>query len=232
MTSVAEIAKRLEQVKQKIARALENSGRAGDPVTLVTVSKTFPAENLSVAISAGASDIGESKVQEFEEKKPKVEGNARWHLIGHLQRNKVKKALPLFDMIQSVDSYKLAREIDKRAEKPFQVLIQVNCSGEDSKFGLPLADAKDKILKMAELPKLDIRGIMTIGPLTDDESRIRASYSATRELFESMKQYQQENLKMEILSMGMSGDFELAIAEGATMVRVGSAIFGPRNYNG
>jgi hypothetical protein len=232
MTSVAEIAKRLEQVNQKIARALENSGRAGDPVTLVTVSKTFPAENLSAAISAGASDIGESKVQEFEEKKPEVEGNARWHLIGHLQRNKVKKALPLFDMIQSVDSYKLAKEIDKRAEKPFQVLIQVNCSGEDSKFGLPLADAQDEILKMAELPKLDIRGIMTIGPLTDDESRIRASYSATRELFESMKQYQQENLKMEILSMGMSGDFELAIAEGATMVRVGSAVFGPRNYNG
>lgn len=232
MTSVAEIKKSLEQVNQKIARALESSGRAGDKVTLVTVSKTFSADRISVAISAGASDIGESKVQEFEEKKPKIDGRARWHLIGHLQRNKVKKALPLFDIIQSVDSYKLAKEIDKRAEEPFQVLIQVNCSGEDSKFGLPLAEAGDEILRMAELPNLDIRGIMTIGPLTDDESRIRASYNATRELFESMKQYRKDNLKMEILSMGMSADFELAIAEGATMVRVGSAIFGQRNYNG
>ncbi len=218
----------LSEVNERIRKALQKVGRPEDKITLVGVTKTFPPEYLTAAIECGITEIGESKVQEFEAKKPKVKGNARWHLIGHLQRNKVKKALPLFDMIQSVDSYKLAKEISKRAENKFEILIQVNSSGEKSKFGLEMDEAKEEILRIAELENIKIMGLMTIGRFVDDEALIRKSFTPVKEMFEDLKKYESDRLKMVHLSMGMSSDFELAIEEGANMVRVGSMIFGSR----
>ncbi|HEQ99190.1 MAG TPA: YggS family pyridoxal phosphate-dependent enzyme [candidate division Zixibacteria bacterium] len=218
----------LSKVNQRIYKALEKAGRRDDEVTLVGVTKTFPPEYLTIAIECGLTEIGENRVQEFEAKKPKVKGRARWHLIGHLQSNKVKKAIELFDIIQSVDSYKLAKEISKRADGDFEILIQVNSSGEESKFGLEMDGAEEEILKIAELGNIRIMGLMTIGRFVEDETLIRKSFAPVKEMFEELKKYESDRFKMVHLSMGMSSDFELAIEEGANMVRIGSLIFGSR----
>lgn len=228
MNALVEIKSRLEKVHDRIEKALISSGREGDSVRLIAVSKTFPAEYLSAAIGYGVTDLGESKVQESASKKPLVEGQARWHLIGHLQSNKVKKALQIYDLIQSVDSFKLAQEISRRAEHEIEILVQVNSSGEESKFGFSLDEAPEQVLEIAQLENVKVMGLMTIGRHAEDEIEIQKSFSDVRKIFEDLKRFENNKLSMTHLSMGMSGDFELALAQGATMLRIGSNIFGPR----
>jgi len=228
MVVPAQLAERIALVRERIGKALTKAGRSGDSVRLVAVSKTFPAEYVSAAIAAGIGDIGENRVQECAVKKPQVAGSARWHLIGHLQTNKVSKALPLFDLIQSVDSRDLAQEISRRAEREVEVLAQINSSGEKTKHGFAPDSALEDILQLAQLEKIAVRGLMTIGPFVEDERLIRRSFAITRQLFERLKKCEHQKLRMVFLSMGMSSDFELAVAEGSNMVRIGSLIFGAR----
>ena len=228
MVGPEEIETNLARLREEIDRALEKAGRKSESLVLVAVTKTHPAEYIDAAIRYGITDIGENRIQEFESKRPRVMGQARWHLIGHLQKNKINKALALFDLIQSVDSFGLAEEISKRAGKDVEVLVQVNSSGEESKYGFAPDQAKEETLRIAELEHIKVKGLMTIGPFVDDEIMVRKSFVPVKKMFDDLKQFETENVKMDYLSMGMSNDFAWAIAEGANMIRVGSLIFGAR----
>jgi len=223
------IKENLRAVNARIAAAAKKSGRSAEEITLVAVSKTHPAEVIKAAVEYDASDIGESRIQEAEPKISSLGGIARWHMIGHLQTNKVKKAVRIFDMIQSVDSMKLAEEISRQAgeiNKSVDCLIELNSSGEESKYGVR-PDKLINFLKRAySLENINVAGLMTIGPFIEDEDLIRAAFRLTRELFLKGREIVGESFST--LSMGMSDDFEIAIEEGSTMVRVGTAIFGPR----
>ncbi|MGY6520703.1 MAG: YggS family pyridoxal phosphate-dependent enzyme [Mongoliitalea sp.] len=204
--------------------------------TLVAVSKTKPNELLMEAYEAGVRDFGENKVQEMSEKAEQLPKDIRWHMIGHLQRNKVKYLAPFVHLIHSVDSLKLLREIDKEAKKNeriIQVLLQVYIAKEESKFGLD-EDELRALLKNPELAQLDhvkIIGLMGMATYTEDEAQIRTEFRYLKNLFESLtNEVLPSNVELKELSMGMSGDYLLAQEEGSTMVRVGSAIFGERNY--
>ena len=210
----------LERVRERVARAAQRSGRRPEDVLLIAVSKTFPAERVAAAIAAGVSALGENRVQEAKEKIRQLGHPVPWHLIGSLQTNKVKDAVALFDVIQSVDRLDLARELDRRATKPIDVLLEVNVGEEASKGGFSVADVKPALDAIAELPQLRVRGLMTIPPAVSDPEAARPSFRLLREL--------RDETGLTELSMGMSADFEVAIEEGATMVRVGTAIFGAR----
>ena len=209
-------------VEERIARACQRAGRARKDVLLVAVSKTFPADLIDEAIAAGITDLGENRVQEARDKKPLVQGSARWHLIGHLQTNKAKDAVKLFDVVQAVDSLELAEKLARAAEgqtKTLEVMLQVNIGDEPQKSGLPRAEADAIAKQVAAFASLRLIGLMAIPPVgTPDESR-----PYFREL-RSMR----DALGLKELSMGMSEDFEAAIEEGSTIVRVGRAIFGSR----
>ena len=224
------LAGRVAQVRERIERARRRAGRSGE-VTLVAVTKTHPAEVVRAAIRAGVADVGENRVQELEQKVPEVgRGAVRWHLIGHLQRNKVAKALPLFDLLHSLDSLRLAEALSEAAVKAgttVRALVEVNSAGEESKGGVPAAEAVDVVGRMAELPGLELLGMMTMAPFTDDQAVVRRAFRATRELCEETAR-QVAGFAGRELSMGMSNDFEIAVEEGATLVRVGSSIFGER----
>ncbi|RKX99596.1 MAG: YggS family pyridoxal phosphate-dependent enzyme [Spirochaetes bacterium] len=222
------IKENLERIHEKIEKALERSGRK-DSVTLVAVTKTVEPERIIQAIECGVSIIGENRVQEALEKFKIIGNRAEWHMVGHLQRNKVKDAVKIFKMIQSIDKVETAAEIQKRTDNPIDILIEINSSGEETKYGIDPGDASKLVEEIIQMNKLRIRGIMTIGPLTDDEKLIRKAFSLTRETFEKLKNSYPE-LNLEILSMGMSGDYEIAIEEGSNMVRIGTAIFGERRY--
>ena len=212
----------LQAVRARIAAACQRAGRASSEITLVAVTKTFPASAVSEAIAAGASDVGENRVQEARDKKPEVRGGARWHLIGHLQSNKAKDAVKLFDVIQSVDSLALAEKIARAAEaigKRQEVLLQINVGDETQKSGAPFDDAASIADAMRAMPALHLRGLMAIPPIGGAEE--------TRPYFRRLRELR-DQLALEHLSMGMSEDFEAAIEEGATIVRVGRAIFGAR----
>jgi pyridoxal phosphate enzyme (YggS family) len=224
-----------DQVRENVARlirdieeSLETAGLAGNAVRILAVTKTFPPEAVIAAVSAGITDIGENRVQETTAKKPKVNVDCRWHLIGHLQKNKINKALALYDMIQSVDSYSLAEAINARATSPVEVLLQVDSSGEETKYGFHPDEVEDAVGRISELGRLCVRGLMTIGPMTDDETRIRHSFRMTRTLYADLHDMGLPNCEMELLSMGMSNDYKIAIEEGSNMIRVGTAIFGAR----
>ena len=219
MLSAEEIRANLERVDASIGAACRRAGRKRQEVTLVAVSKTFPAEAVELAIGAGATHVGENRVQEAREKKPLVRGVARWHLIGHLQSNKAKEAVALFDMIETVDSIDLAEKIARAAEaagKRQEILLQVNIGREPQKSGADPEDAARLVAEIGKMAPLSLRGLMAIPPLGDS----RPHFRAMREL--------RERIGTEHLSMGMSADYEAAIEEGATIVRVGSAIFGER----
>ena len=224
----------LEIEKRKNAAAVR-SGRKPEDVLLLAVTKTHTPEEINEAIDAGATDIGENKVQEILEKYDSVKP-VRWHLIGHLQTNKVKNVIDKVVMIHSVDSVKLAGEIDKRARAAgivMDVLLQVNIADEETKTGLPVSELFTVIDDIAgRLHNIRIRGLMCIPPAGDTPEDARCYFAQARELFERMKtlSYDEEYYKPDILSMGMSGDFEVAIEEGANLVRVGSSIFGRRSY--
>lgn len=224
------LASRVAEVRERIERARERAGRT-DAVTLVAVTKTHPAETVAAALRAGVTDVGENRVQELEPKVAAVgRGAVRWHLIGHLQRNKVAKALPLFDLLHSLDSLRLAETLSAEAVKAgvtARVLIEVNAVGEESKGGFPAAEVVDAVGRIAALPGIELRGMMTMAPFTGDEAVIRRAFATTRRLAEEAAR-QVQGFTAEHLSMGMSNDYEIAVEEGATLVRVGSSIFGER----
>jgi pyridoxal phosphate enzyme (YggS family) len=223
------ISQNLTELHGQIADACEEHDRDMDDITIVAVSKAHPASIIRTAVACGIHNIGESRVQEAEEKLAEVGPIARFHLVGHLQTNKVKKALQLFNVIQSVDSLKLAGEINTRAaeaNRTIECLIQVNSSGESQKHGVSPDSTIDIVKRVMVLPNIHLSGLMTIGPLTDDTEAIRTAFALTRELFEKCEDIVGE--QFDTLSMGMSDDFPLAIAEGSTMIRVGTALFGPR----
>jgi PLP dependent protein len=239
-----QIAENIAAVRDRIARAAHAAGRDPAEVTLVAVSKTHPAEAVLAALEAGAADFGENRVQEAEQKILALEAERarlRWHLIGHLQRNKARLAARLFDRIHSVDSLRLAEALDRyaaelRPEHPLSILLQVNVSGETSKegFDLPGALANPalpafvaEVERIAALPNLRLEGLMTIAPLVEDAERVRPVFRDLRLLRDALSE-RVPGLALSQLSMGMSDDLDVAIAEGATLVRVGRAIFGAR----
>lgn len=226
------MAERIEQILNEIERAKSQCGRT-DTVSLMAVSKTHPFSAVQEALSCGQMLFGENRVQEIMEKFPQEHDGYQLHLIGHLQSNKVKKAVGSVDAIDSVDSLKLARLISKEAvaqHKVIPILIEWNTSGESAKSGFDSWDAYVQLLDEAkQLPGITIKGLMTIGPLTDKEKEVRSAFAQLRELAEkSQKAYPE--LSFSELSMGMSSDFHWAIMEGSTQVRVGTAIFGTRSY--
>jgi len=209
-------------VEARIARACERAGRKRDEVTLVAVSKTFPASFVDEAIAAGIAEVGENRVQEAREKKPLVQGAARWHLIGHLQTNKAKDAVKLFDVIQAVDSLDLAEKLARAADahgKRQEVMLQVNIGDEPQKSGIARAEVEAVVRQALALASLHVIGLMAIPPIGTPD--------ATRPYFRELRSMR-DALGLEHLSMGMSEDFEAAIEEGSTIVRVGRAIFGSR----
>lgn len=205
--------------------------RSPEEVTLVAVTKTVEPERIQEAVDAGAGILGENRIQEAETKIDAVRGDVIWHMVGHLQRNKAKKAVEMFDMIQSVDSLRLARELSKRGggeDRTIDIMVEVNTSGEATKYGVPPEGTIDLVGKISELPNLRLRGLMTIGALTDDESLVRKCFRTLRGLAEDVRRAGIPRGEIEYLSMGMTSDFEPAIEEGSNMVRIGTAIFGPR----
>ncbi len=223
------ISHNLMELRGRIADACELYDRDADDISIVAVTKTHPASIIKTAVAVGVHEIGENKVQEAEPKITEVGSIARFHMIGHLQTNKAKKAVQLFDVIQSVDSFKLASEINRHAgliHRTIECYIEVNSSGEGQKFGVAPQECLDLVRKVKELENIKLSGLMTIGPFTDDEEAIRRSFRLCRGLFEKARELVGDDF--DTLSMGMSSDFPLAIAEGATMVRIGAALFGPR----
>lgn len=224
----------LAVIRQKIADAAKESGRKPEDVKLMAVTKTVEPIFINHAIDCGIDLIGENKVQEFLSKKPylKLDG-CEAHLIGHLQTNKVRQIVSEVSMIQSVDSIKLAREISKRSEaagKTTECLIEVNIGDEESKTGLDLSLLMQTLEEISLLPSIKVKGLMTIPPICDDDSKLRKYFSQMNEIFVDIKAKKIDNIDMSILSMGMSGDYEQAVRCGSNLVRVGSAIFGPRLY--
>jgi pyridoxal phosphate enzyme (YggS family) len=225
-----EIASNLESVRTRIAEAARKSRRMPEEVELVAVSKTHPAEKVQAAVEAGQSLFGESRVQEARMKIPLLSSRLRWHFIGHLQKNKVRPALPWFELIHGIDSLALAQEMQRIAEdegaRP-RVLLQVNVAGEASKYGFAPETLRRELNDLISLGRLTIEGLMTIPPLAPEPEKSRPYFVALRELRDTLEK--EFDLRLPHLSMGMTGDFEVAIEEGATLVRVGTAIFGQRS---
>ncbi len=222
----------LENVQKNIADAAKRAGR-GDEITLIAVSKTKPAEMIKEAYDCGIRDFGENKVQEITEKYPKLPSDIKWHLIGHLQTNKVKYIIDKVAMIHSVDSEKLAREISRQAVKSgvtVDILVEVNVAEEESKFGVSVTEAPALIETISTLPGIRVRGLMTVAPFVEDPELNRPVFSALRQLLVDIDAKSIDNVCMDCLSMGMSQDYETAVEEGATFVRVGTGIFGAREY--
>jgi pyridoxal phosphate enzyme (YggS family) len=195
---------------------------------LVAVTKTVPAEIINQAISNGIMTIGENKVQEAREKFDYISQPVEKHMIGHLQRNKVKYAVKLFDMIQSVDSLRLAEEINLRTQTKMPILIEVNTSGESSKYGCQPKEAINLMKEISPMPNLEIKGFMTIGIFSDEAEKVRVCFKTLKQIYDEAQDLNLTNTNISVLSMGMTVDFELAVEEGANMVRIGTAIFGPR----
>lgn len=224
----------LEEVEEKIAKACERAGRAREEVTLIAVSKTKPVEMLQEIYDEGIRDFGENKVQELTEKYEVMPKDMKWHMIGHLQRNKVKYIVDKVTLIHSVDSLRLAETISREAEKKgvtVPILIEVNIAGEETKFGL---SSKEEVISLTEqiaaLPNLSVKGLMTVAPPVKDPEENRPFFREIRQLSVDITNKNIDNVSMEILSMGMTNDYTVAIEEGATMVRVGTGIFGARDY--
>jgi len=221
----------VKKIKEKIDTALSKTGRSVDEVTLIAVTKGFKAERVIQAYEAGIRHFGENRVQEAATKIPGLPDDIIWHMIGHLQRNKTAEALKLFDIIQSVDSKRLAVEVSRRAKTlnfMARVLIQVKTAFEETKFGVEPEELQELFETIEQLENIEVSGLMTIGPFTENVDMIRRSFRLLRKLFEDAEGAGYRNVSMEHLSMGMTDDFEIALEEGATMLRIGRAIFGPR----
>lgn len=227
------IRENIESVEKVIGDSCRRAGRAREEVLLVAVSKTKPLSMLQEAYEAGIRDFGENKVQELMDKIPSMPGDVRWHMIGHLQRNKVKYLVGRVAMIHSVDSLRLAEEISREAEKQkvtVDILVEVNVAQEESKFGVSVSQAPALVEQIAGLPGIRVQGLMTIAPFTEIPEKNRIFFQKLKQLSVDIEQKSIDNVNMSVLSMGMTGDYSTAIEEGATCVRVGTGIFGERSY--
>ena len=227
------VTENLAEVERRIQAACDRAGRDRSEVTLIAVSKTKPIEMIEEAVNAGIRIFGENKVQELVTKHDEMEEGLEWHMIGHLQTNKVKMLPGRAKMIHSVDSIHLAEEIDKQFGKAGQiahVLIEVNMAGEESKFGLRPQDVESFLDEIAKFANIHVHGLMTIAPFVEDANENRKIFTDLKKLLIDMRRKNNDNIDMRELSMGMTGDYEVAIEEGATFVRVGTGIFGARNY--
>ena len=223
----------LKRVEDKITASCERSGRNREDVTLIAVSKTKPVETLQEAYNIGVRVFGENKVQELVEKYETLPKDIRWHMIGHLQRNKVKYIIDKVDLIHSVDSLRLAETIDREAKKhnlTANILIEVNVAGEDSKFGVPPEELENLVDGISHFSNIQVRGLMTIAPFVENAEENRAVFARLRKLSVDIAAKNIDNVNMGLLSMGMTNDYEVAIEEGATIIRVGTGIFGERDY--
>lgn len=226
------IAQNLEEVRNNIVKAAKKSGRMPEDVTLIAVSKTKPVSMLLEAYNAGCRDFGENKVQEILEKYEQMPPDTRFHMIGHLQRNKVKYIIDKVVLIHSIDSLRLAEEISKEAGKKqveMDILIEVNVAGEETKFGTSQEETLSLIREITRLPRLNVKGLMTIAPYVENPEENRKYFTKLRQLAVDIMSQNIDNVKIEVLSMGMTGDYPVAVEEGATCVRVGTGIFGERN---
>lgn len=227
------IAENLETVREKIAAAAQRVGRDPAEIKLVAVTKTVDVPTIEEGIKAGITAIGENRVQEIRKKYPEIQSPVEWHLIGHLQTNKVKYIIDKVDLIHSLDRYSLAQEISKRAQQAgttMSVLVQVNVAEEETKFGLKVEETEEFIKEVTQLEGIKILGLMTMAPYVENPEEVRFVFKKLKELSEKIGNLNLPQVEMKYLSMGMSNDYEVAIEEGANIVRVGSAIFGARNY--
>lgn len=228
------INKNISKVRENIVKACEKAGRNPEEVTLIAVSKTKPVSAIEEALLSGTLDYGENKVQELCDKYDVLPKNIRWHMIGHLQRNKVKYLVGKTYLVHSVDSLRLAEQIEKEFAKHNQVcdiLVEVNIAQEESKFGINAKETEELIRKIAKFEHVRIKGLMTIAPYTEDPESNREYFREIKKLSVDIRDKNIDNVSMDVLSMGMTGDYMVAVEEGATMVRVGTGIFGERNYN-
>lgn len=231
---MADIKENLANVRKNIEDACKKVGRDVSEVTLITVSKTKPLSDLRIAYEEGSRDFGENKVQELISKIDEMPSDVKWHLIGHLQRNKVKYIAGKVAMIHSVDSYRLAEEINVQAKKNscvIPILIEINIAGEDTKFGIKPEEAEELIREISELENVKVSGLMTIAPNVANPEENRAYFKAMKDLFVDISSKNIDNVEMKVLSMGMTNDYTVAVEEGATMIRVGTGIFGARDYS-
>lgn len=227
------ITENLEQVRKNINEACRIAGRDPEEVTLIAVSKTKPVSMLKEAYDAGARCFGENKVQEIMDKHPQLPDDIRWHMIGHLQRNKVKYIVDKVSLIHSVDSLRLAQTIEQEAAKHnvcVPILLEVNVAQEESKFGLKMDEVLPLIETIADFSHIKVQGLMTIAPYVENAEDNRAFFRQLKKLSVDIEAKNINNVSMSVLSMGMTGDYQVAVQEGATMVRVGTGIFGERNY--
>lgn len=227
------IAYNLSQIEEKITLACERAGRSREEVKLIAVSKTKPVEDIQEAIAYGIRSFGENKVQELKEKMEILGDELDWHLIGHLQTNKVKYIVGKVSLIHSLENMRLAEALDKEAKKRkaiVDVLVEVNVAKEDSKFGIKPEDAEGFIRQVSEFENIRIKGLMTVAPYTDIPEENRKYFKELKKIMVDLNRKNIHNVSMSVLSMGMTGDYEVAIEEGATLVRVGTGIFGNRNY--
>ena len=228
------IKENLKEVEEKIQKACLRSGRDPKEVTLIAVSKTKPVSMIEEVYTEGIRDFGENKPQELKEKYDLMPKDINWHMIGHLQRNKIKYVVDRACMIHSIDSIRLAQAVEEEAakrEKVIPVLLEINIAREESKFGFLEEEVYDALEIISKLPHLRIEGLMTIAPFVENAEENRVHFKNLRKLSVDIKQKNIDNVSMSILSMGMTGDYMVAIEEGATMVRVGTGIFGARNYS-
>lgn len=224
----------LHEVQENIRKACERSGRNPEDVTLIAVSKTKPVSDIEQIYAAGIREFGENKVQEMNDKQKVLPGDINWHMIGHLQRNKVKYIVDNVAMIHSVDSVRLAEEISKEAVKKnvaVDILVEVNVAKEESKFGLYTEDVRQFVGQISKLPGINIKGLMTSAPFVDNPEDNRQYFKKLKDLSVDINAKNIDNVHMDFLSMGMTNDYVVAVEEGATHVRVGTAIFGHRDYN-
>ena len=227
------VVENLKKVEEKIQRACEKSGRSRSEVTLIAVSKTKPIEMMQEAMETGVNIFGENKVQEIVKKEVELPKDVEWHLIGHLQRNKVRQIAGKVKRIHSVDSLRLAEQIQKEYEKIGKIadlLLEVNVAREESKYGLMPEETEDVIREIANFPNIKVHGLMTIAPFVEDPEKNRIHFQNLRKLLVDINAKNIDNISMDELSMGMTGDYEVAIEEGATYIRVGTGIFGSRQY--
>ena len=228
------LASNLQEVERKIMEACDKAGRAREDITLIAVSKTKPVPILQEIYNLGVRDFGENKVQELTDKEPQLPTDLRWHMIGHLQRNKVKQVIDKAVLIHSVDSVRLAKAIEAEAAKKdiiVQILLEVNVAEEDSKFGLKLDEVIPAVEEIATMPHVRIKGLMTIAPFVENPEENRTVFAQLQKLSVDIAEKNIDNVSVDILSMGMTNDYQVAIEEGATMIRVGTGIFGEREYH-
>lgn len=232
--NISSIRENIIAVNENIENACKAVGRNREDITLIAVSKTKPVEMLLEAYEAGVRDFGENYIQELVDKIPQLPSDVRWHMIGHLQRNKVKYIIDKVSMIHSVDSLRLAEEISSQAIKKnveVDILVEVNVAQEESKFGTFSADAVLLVEEISKLPGIHVRGLMTIAPFVEDAEENREYFRKLKQLSVDIAAKNIDNISMNVLSMGMTGDYVVAVEEGASCVRVGTGIFGERNYN-